>query len=84
MKWFILCSALFIAVPASAQAPSIEFGVQGNLTNFNLGGQLEQIYGLGYGGGIHFDVSLGILSFRLTADYITLSPDKDKYRSLLQ
>ncbi len=84
MKWFILCSALLLAVPASAQAPSVEFGIQGNLTNFNIAGQLEQIYGLGYGGGIHFDVNLGILSFRLTGDYITLSPDKDKYRTFLQ
>jgi opacity protein-like surface antigen len=43
----------------------------------------EQIYGLGYGGGIHFDVDLGLLAFRLSGDYIMLSPDKQKYQSLL-
>lgn len=43
----------------------------------------EQIYGLGYGGGIHFDVNLGLLAFRLSGDYIMLSPDKAKYGSLL-
>jgi len=43
----------------------------------------EQIYGLGYGGGIHFDVDLGLLAFRVSGDYISLSPDKNKYQSLL-
>ncbi len=40
---------------------------------------LEEVYGLGLGGGIHLDVTLGILSFRLYGDYVTLSPDKDKF-----
>ena len=44
---------------------------------------VKDIYGLGYGGGIHFDVDLGLLAFRLSGDYIMLSPDKAKYQSLL-
>lgn len=44
---------------------------------------VTQIYGLGYGGGIHFDVDMGLLAFRLSGDYIMLSPDKQKYQSLL-
>ncbi len=44
---------------------------------------VKEIYGLGYGGGIHFDVDLGLLAFRLSGDYIMLSPDKQKYQSLL-
>jgi opacity protein-like surface antigen len=43
----------------------------------------EQIYGLGYGGGAHLDVDLGLIAFRLSGDYIMLSPDKQKYQSLL-
>ncbi len=43
----------------------------------------KQIYGLGYGGGIHFDVNLGLIAFRVSGDYIMLSPDKTKYASLL-
>ena len=44
---------------------------------------VKDIYGLGYGGGKHFDVDLGLLAFRLSGDYIMLSPDKAKYQSLL-
>ncbi|HTO93915.1 MAG TPA: hypothetical protein VMM80_06065, partial [Bacteroidota bacterium] len=43
----------------------------------------KEIYGLGYGGGVHFDVDLGLISFRLSGDYIMLSPDKSKYQPLL-
>ncbi|HUI09510.1 MAG TPA: hypothetical protein VL221_04230 [Bacteroidota bacterium] len=42
----------------------------------------KDIYGLGYGGGLHFDVDLGLISFRLSGDYIMLSPDKSKYQPL--
>ena len=44
---------------------------------------VKDIYGLGYGGGIHFDVDLGLVAFRLSGDYIMLSPDKAKYQSML-
>ena len=44
---------------------------------------VKDIYGLGYGGGIHFDVNLGLIAFRVSGDYIMLSPDKAKYQSLL-
>ena len=42
---------------------------------------LEEVYGLGLGGGVHLDVKLGILSFRIYGDYVTLSPDKEKFKS---
>lgn len=42
---------------------------------------LKNVYGLGYGGGVHFDVNFVLLSFRLSGDYIMLSPDKQKYQS---
>jgi hypothetical protein len=74
---------------------SFAFGIHGNLTNVKVGNvtnvvsanqdytdALKDIYGLGYGGGIHFDVKLAILSFRLSGDYLTLSPDKNKYQDL--
>lgn len=52
-------------------------------TSIDYTSLFENIYGLGYGGGIHFDVKLGIIAFRLSGDYIMLSPDKAKYGSLL-
>jgi hypothetical protein len=74
---------------------SFAFGIHGNLTNVNVGNVtnvisanqdytdvLKGIYGFGYGGGVHLDVKLAILSFRLSGDYLTLSPDKNKYQDL--
>ncbi len=45
---------------------------------------LDQVYGLGYGGGAHFDLGFGIASIRISADYITLSPDKAKFTQYVQ
>ena len=97
MKYFVLCCTVLIAFSASAQV-SAGFGVQGDAINFNLGnvasptnvtlgnftGDIKDIYGIGYGGGIHFDVKMPILSFRVSGDYLTLSPDKNKYTDLLR
>lgn len=75
MKHLVLCCALLLAFSASAQIPglSVAFGVHGNLTNTNLVGDFKEIYGLGYGGGVHFDLKLGVLSLRLSGDYVSLS-----------
>ena len=54
-----------------------------NVGSLDLSSMVTKIYGLGYGGGLHFDVDLGLVSFRLSGDYIMLSPDKAKYQSLL-
>ena len=54
-----------------------------NVGSLDLSSMVTKIYGLGYGGGLHFDVDLGLLAFRLSGDYIMLSPDKAKYQSLL-
>jgi opacity protein-like surface antigen len=45
---------------------------------------LDQIYGLGVGGGIHFDLAISVLSIRVSGDYLTLSPDKDKFKNYVQ
>jgi len=99
MKYFVLCCALLIAFSPFAQAQSAGFGVQGDVINFTIGnfsnpinvstggdftGDLKSIYGLGVGGGVHLDLKLPILSFRVSADYIALSPDRDKYMTLLK
>ncbi len=45
---------------------------------------LDQIYGLGVGGGVHIDLAISILSIRVSGDYLTLSPDKDKFKNYVQ
>jgi hypothetical protein len=44
---------------------------------------IQEIYGLGLGGGLHLDFSLPIISLRLSGDYLTLSPDNSKFQSYL-
>ena len=99
MKYFALFLALFLVFSPSARGQGVDFGVQGDVINFTIGGytntlsvstggdftgDLKDIYGLGFGGGAHLDLNLALLSVRVSADYVTLSPDRDKYVSLLK
>jgi hypothetical protein len=92
----LMCLALVsMLIVSSADAALLKFGIHGNITNVNIGGpasfggqdfssQLEKIYGLGYGGGVHFDVSLPLLSFRLSGDYVRLSPDVAQFKTIAE
>jgi hypothetical protein len=83
MKRLLLCFALLAAWVANAQplGPQLKFGVHGNVANLNVAEPLNEVYGLGYGGGAHLDVKFVLLSVRVSGDYITFSPDNDKFRS---
>ncbi len=96
MRALVLCSLLLIAATVQAQpvigglAPSVQFGIQADLTNANFPGPningsdaLKDVYGLGLGGGIHLDVAFAMLSVRLSGDYLKFSPDNDKYQQAL-
>jgi len=72
-------------------APSVNFGVHANFMNANFPGPqingataLKDVYGAGFGGGIHLDVQLAMVSFRISGDYLSFSPDNDKYRQGLE
>jgi hypothetical protein len=82
MKRLILCCSLLLVLSLTTQA-QVRFGIQGDVTNVNIPGAVENIYGLGYGGGVHLDFNAGPLGLRISGDYVFLSPDKDKYRALL-
>jgi opacity protein-like surface antigen len=99
MKYFFLCCAFLFAFSPYAKAQGAGIGLQGDVINFSVGsmtntfsvttggdftGDLKDIYGLGWGGGVHFDLNLVIVSLRVSADYVTLSPDRTKYTTLLQ
>jgi len=97
MKYILLFCAVMITVTATAQ---VQFGVHGNIANFKLPSDLteritgssptpesvalQDVYGLGFGGGIHLDARLAILSLRLSGDYYSLSPDNDKFQELVK
>lgn len=98
MRTFVLSMALLLVVTFTASA-QVAFGVQGNLVNFKVSDELKQIaglpqgnpetvaledvYGMGYGGGVHLDFSLGIFSLRVSGDYVTLTPDNEKFQTFL-
>jgi opacity protein-like surface antigen len=95
MRWFAVVVALLVATNAFAQlggiGPSVDFGIHGNFMNANFPGPkiqgttaLQDVYGAGYGGGIHLDVRLAMVSFRVSGDYLTFSPDNDKYQKALE
>jgi len=97
MRYFVLCCALLTAFTANAQ--SIEFGVHGNILNFSIPEEissiagvppattetlaLQEVFGVGYGGGLHFNFKLGILRLRLAGDYNMISPDNAKFQTYL-
>lgn len=94
MKRALLGCLCIIASVAFAQpdpiGAKVRFGVQGNVTSINMPGPeingtqpLKDVYGSGYGGGIHLDVGLALFSFRLSGDYVTFAPDNDRYRNAL-
>jgi opacity protein-like surface antigen len=88
---------LTIPAAGQAQGPSVRFGIHGNIINADLNATLssiagtpapsgpslalQEIYGLGLGGGLHLDVGLGLLTLRVSGDYIRLAPDKEKFSS---
>lgn len=86
----LVCTCILVlalAVPAFAIGPSVAVGAHANFTLSNLPGpatagatSLKDVYGLGIGGGLHLDVNLMVLSFRLSGDYLHYSLDQDKFR----
>ena len=97
MRTYALCFAMLIGFTASAQ--TVEFGLHGNILNFNVPEEitniagippattetlaLQEVYGVGYGGGIHLNFVLGILRFRLAGDYSMITPDNSKFQTFL-
>ncbi len=97
MRSFALLTALLVTTAALAQpivgglAPSVHFGGHVNFMNANFPGPqingataLKDVYGAGFGGGVHLDIQMAMLSLRISGDYLSFSPDNDKYRKGLE
>jgi opacity protein-like surface antigen len=78
----VALSLLCFALPATAQV-SIGWGIHGEAAKVDVGGTLSNVYGWGYGGGVHLDVDMMMISLRFSGDYTSIAPDQDKYRSAL-
>ena len=84
-----LCLFTATAQNVPIVGPKVSWGVQGDLGFVTLPGPeingskpLEEVYGIGYGGGVHLDIELVSISFRISGDYTTYSPDKEALASL--
>jgi opacity protein-like surface antigen len=98
MRSFALfVAALCMATAAVAQpvvggfVPTVDFGAHVNFMNANFPGPtingttaLDDVYGAGFGGGVHLDVQLAMLSLRISGDYLKFSPDNEKYQQSLE
>ncbi len=79
----VLVALLAGVAPALAGGP-LSLGVQADAANLSVAGTWKDVYGMGYGGGAHLDLSLVVVSARLSVDYMSFSPDNGKYQSALQ
>ena len=82
-KVLLLAIVSLFSLHAFAAGP-VSFGVQATGANINVEAPLKEVYGFGFGGGIHLDINLPlILAIRVQGDFVTFSPDKGKYQTLL-
>ncbi len=77
----LFCSILF-ALPALGAGP-VKFGIHGGIGALNMPEPVKPAYGLGYGGGLHLDLSLVVVSFRISGDYHVFPVDEDQFRTIL-
>ena len=93
MKRKLLAAVLLLALAATssralALGPGFAFGVHANFTSSSFPGpstsglnqQINSAYGVGWGGGVHLDANLMVISFRLSGDYIHYAIDESKFR----
>ena len=52
-------------------------GLPASGTPFDIA--LEEVYGFGFGGGVHLDIDLGLITVRVAGDYLTLTANRDKF-----
>lgn len=76
-----LMAVLFVR--ANAAGP-VGFGFQLTGANINVPDPFKEVYGFGYGGGVHLDINLPlILAIRIQGDYVTFGLDDAKFKNLL-
>jgi opacity protein-like surface antigen len=79
----VLALATILASWASAQV-SLGWGFHGHYARLDVASsQISSVYGNGWGGGAHLDVNMLMISLRFSGDYVTFSPDQEKYRNAL-
>ncbi|MER3522797.1 MAG: hypothetical protein C4326_01680 [Ignavibacteria bacterium] len=85
MKYLaILAATILLLSPTAFAAGPLGFGLQATGANVNFEGPTKEMYGFGFGGGLHLDVNfIPMLSLRLQGDYVLFSPDKGKYAAYL-
>lgn len=85
MKKLLLIAGIVCMFSAATYAAGpIGFGVQLTGANINMPDPFKEVYGFGYGGGVHLDINLPmILAIRVQGDYVTFGIDDAKFKALL-
>ncbi len=85
MNRVVVCALLLVSLKTAGFSQSLfSFGVQADLASLNPPDALKDVYGSGYGGGIHVDLHfVPMLRVRGTADYLSFSADANKYSTVL-
>jgi opacity protein-like surface antigen len=84
MKRIVAVTVVLTLLSVSAPAQvSLGWGAHGDCAQLDVGGPISSVYGNGWGGGAHLDVNLMMISLRFSGDYVTFSPDQEKYRNEL-
>lgn len=80
----ILAFLLAVSVATVPAQSGVHGGVHGGILVARFDAPLDEIFGVGFGGGLHIDLTpLSVLTFRVNGDYHTFPSDKGKLASLL-
>ncbi len=84
MRRSLLVSLCLIAFsPCLFASGLVGFGFQLTGASANFADPLKDVYGQGIGGGVHLDINfVPFIGVRVTGDYLSFSPDNDKYKAL--
>ena len=75
---------LIITSSVSFAAGLIGFGVQATGGGISVADPFKDVYSGGFGGGAHLDINLPVIfSIRVSGDYVSFSPDAEKYKAVL-
>lgn len=83
MKHLLLFCTFLAVGTAGAQTlgPKVKVGLHGTVATVSIPEPLNEVYGTGYGGGVHLDVKFLVASVRVSGDFMTFSADNDKFRA---
>jgi hypothetical protein len=79
----LLLSFVLVTSSLALSVGKFGFGAHANAASLNIPDPLKSVYGAGFGGGLHVDYRLGIVSIRFNGDYTSFSADENAWRDVI-